>query len=112
MLLQFSLVNIATGETGIPGYVDVNEIASWNRWKVPDDTPGGPGGLHRTLRGKLITTLNMKTGATHWSDETFDAVSARILEARGQKDQAEIHRAARAGEQTAELQSKKSPLAV
>ena len=109
MFVHFSLVNIQSGETGIPGYVDVNEIASWNRWKVPDDLAGG---LHRSLRGKLIIVLNMKVGITHWCEESFDAVSARILEARGQKDRAEIHAAASAAEKTAELQNKKHPMAV
>jgi hypothetical protein len=109
MLLYFEAVNTLTGETAIPGYIDVDELASWTRWKVPDDAGGGPGGVHRSLRGKLLISLNTKGGMTHWTDESFDSVSARILEVRGQKDRAEIHAAAHAAEQ---MNSKKSSLAV
>jgi len=107
MLLQFPLVNLQTGKTQIPGYVDVTEIASWNLWTVPDDAIGGPQGLHRSLRGKEIVVLSTKSGLTHWTDDSFDSVSARILDARGQKDRAEIHAAAHAAAKT-----NKSPLAV
>jgi hypothetical protein len=115
MFLHFACVNIQTGEFEIPSYVDVTEIVSWNRWKVPDDQAGG---IHRGLRGKLIIVLNMKSGIAHWTDESFDSVSARILEARGQdaataarlmKDRAELHAAAYAAEQ---MSAKKSSLAV
>jgi hypothetical protein len=112
MLLHFLLVNTLSGETEIPGYIDVAELASWTRWKVPDDAPMGGPSPHRTLRGKFLISLNTKGGMTHWTDESFDSVSARILEARGQKDRAEIHAAANAAEKARELQTKKSPMAV
>jgi hypothetical protein len=106
MDLQFPLVNLQSGKIQIPGYVDATEIISWNVWTVPDDAIG-PAGIHRTLRGKEIVCMNMKGGMVHWTDDSFDSVSARLLEARGQKDRAEIHAAAHAA-----AKINKSPLAV
>ncbi len=88
MLLQFPLVNLQTGETEIPGYLDADNVISWNVWNVPSDLPSG---IHRTMRGKAIVCINLKGGLAHWTDDSFDSVSARILEARGQKDSAEVH---------------------
>jgi hypothetical protein len=105
MDLQFPFVNVATGETGVPAYVDAEQIMVWYQWIIPDDLGQG---VSRKLRGKTLVVLVTKSGSQHWTDDSFDSVSARILEAKGQKDRAQLHAAAHA----AELLKKKSPLAV
>jgi hypothetical protein len=95
MLLHFQLINMQTGETDIPGYIEADAILSWNVWKLGDDLSQG---MHRTMRGKTIVVINVNNGIglAHMTTDSFDSVSARILEARGQKDRAEIHAAAHA----------------
>lgn len=91
-LIRFFLVNLQSGEKQVEAYIDASRVVSWNRWKVPDDlTPGGA--VHRSFRGKMLVTLNMEQGMTHWTDEDFDSVSARLLAARGQTAEADEHAA-------------------
>lgn len=103
MFVKFLLVNTASGEEHIPQYVDAGEIVCWGPWVVPDSLPPG---MHRSLRGRTLVVLNTKTGHMHWCEESFDVVSARILAARGQHEEAKVHEAAAA------LHAPKSPLAV
>jgi hypothetical protein len=103
MFLKFLLVNTSSGEEHIPFYVDASDISSWSPWVVPDSLPQG---MHRTLRGRTLTVLNLKPGHMHWCEESFDAVSARILSGRGQEPEAKAHEAAAA------LNAPKSALAV
>lgn len=93
MFVKFLLVNTSSGEEHIPGYVDVNDIASWSPWVVPDSLPQG---MHRSFRGRTLSVLNLKSGHMHWCEESFDAVSARILTAREQHTEAKAHEAAAA----------------
>jgi hypothetical protein len=103
--IKYSLINTITGQKGIQGYVDANEIASFNEYHVPDE---GIQGWHRYTRGITLCYVTLKSGVMNYSDDNFDVLAARILEARGQKDLAESHRAA------AELvkANRKSPLSV
>jgi len=91
MFVKLLLVNTSSGEEHIPTYADANEISSWGPWVVPDPLPQG---MHRSLRGRTLVVLNFKTGMMHWCEESFDAVSARILAARGQDAEAKVHEAA------------------
>lgn len=100
---QFFVVNTSSGEQHIPQYVDCKEVVSWGPWVVPDPLPQG---MHRSLKGRTLIVLNMKTGHMHWCEESFDAVSARLLAARGQHEEVKAHEAAAA------LNAPKSPLAV
>jgi hypothetical protein len=103
MFVKFLLVNTSSGEEHIPGYVDVNDIASWSPWVVPDSLPQG---MHRSFRGRTLSVLNLKSGHMHWCEQSFDLVSAHILAAHGQRDEAKVHEAAAA------LNAPRSPLAV
>lgn len=103
MVVKLLLVNTGSGEEHIPQYVDANEVVSWGPWLVPDSLPQG---MHRSLRGRTLVVLNFKTGMMHWCEESFDAVSARILIARGQVDEGEAHKSAAA------LSAPRSALAV
>jgi hypothetical protein len=103
MVVKLFLVNTSSGQEHIPQYVDANEIVSWGPWLVPDPLPQG---INRGLRGRTLIVLNFKSGMMHWCEEGFDAVSARILAARGQLDEAKVHEAAAAASAT------RSPLAV
>jgi hypothetical protein len=103
MVVKVLLVNTGSGEEHIPQYVDANEIVSWGPWLVPDSLPQG---MHRSLKGRTLVVLNFKTGMMHWCEESFDAVSARILAARGQEAEAKAHEAAAA------LNAPRSALAV
>lgn len=103
MFLKFLVVNTSSGEEHIPQYVDANEIISWGPWVLPESLPPG---MHRSFRGRTLIVLNLKSSHMHWCEESFDAVSARILAARGQEAEAKAHAAAAA------LNAPKSPLAV
>jgi hypothetical protein len=88
-LLRFALVSLTSGETDIPGYVDAGEIFAWHVWNIGDDVAPN---MHRKLRGKTVVVLQMKAGAAQWTLESFDEVSAKILEARGQSADAKAHK--------------------
>lgn len=90
-LIRFSLVSLTSGETNVSGYIDANEVFAWHEWNIGDDLPPG-GNIHRTLRGKTLVVLNTKAGAVQWTVESFDQVSAKILEARGQTIDAKHHK--------------------
>ena len=106
---KFLVVNVQDGRFDVPCYIDCEQISEWHEWKTGMDLPQG---VHRNLRDKTLIVINMKTGGMHWCQESFDAVSARILEARQQGTLAEIHRAAQAASEAAAITSRKSPLAV
>lgn len=86
MIIFIQFVNVATGECGIPAYIDAAKISKWYRWQVPDDLPFSPNQAtpHRSLRGKQLTVIENENGQS-WSDEPFWQLSASILEARGEK---------------------------
>jgi hypothetical protein len=84
--------------------VDTAEIVSWGPWVVPDSVPQG---MSRQLRGRTLVVLNMKSGHMHWCEQNYHAVSAQILEARGQHAGAELHR-----DEAIRHAVSKSPLAV
>jgi hypothetical protein len=88
-LVRFALVSLTSGETNLPGYVDPNEVFAWCVWNVGDDLPPN---MSRKLRGKSLVTLQFKAGATQWTLESFDEVSAKLLEARGQTIDAKAHK--------------------
>jgi hypothetical protein len=89
MFIKYSLFNTITGQGGISGYIDANEIASWNEFVVPLD---GIQGWHRTTREKKLAYVTLKSGVMNYSDENFHLLSARILEARGQNELAAEHK--------------------
>jgi hypothetical protein len=89
-MVRFTLTSLTTAEE-IPGYMDANEIFAWHVWNIGDDIPPG-GNIHRKLRGKTLVVLNTKPGAIQWTQESFDEVSAKILEARGQAGDAKTHK--------------------
>lgn len=88
-LLKFALVSLTSGEMDLPGYMDANEIFAWHVWNIGDDVAPN---MHRKMRGKTLVVLNTKPGAVQWTTESFDEVSAKILEARGQAKEAEAHK--------------------
>jgi len=90
-LIRFALVSLTSGETDLGGYVDSADVVSWNVWNISDELPPG-GGIHRKMRGKSLVALNLRGGIAHWTTESFDEVSARILEARGQAAEAKTHK--------------------
>src|SRR5260370_41368226 len=91
MFIKYSLFNTITGQGGIHGYIDANEIASWNEFTVPLE---GIQGWHRTTREKKLCYVTLKSGVMNYSDENFHLISARILEARGQAELANEHKTA------------------
>ncbi len=105
MFVEFLVVNTSSGEEHIPQYVDTAEIVSWGPWTVPDSLPQG---MHRTLRGRTLVILNMKSGHMHWCEESYHAVSAYILIARDQNVAAKAH----SDKAAAEKAMRPSPLAV
>ena len=86
--MRFALISLTTAET-IPGYIDANDIFAWHVWNVSDELAPN---MHRKLRGKTLVVLNTKPGAVQWTEESFDEVSAKILEARGQTADAKTHK--------------------
>jgi|HubBroStandDraft_6_1064221.scaffolds.fasta_scaffold41034_5 hypothetical protein len=87
-LVRFALVSLTSGETDVPGYIDAGEVFAWHVWKIDESTPG----MHRSLRGKTVIAIQMKAGAAQWTLESFDEVSAKLLEARGQFPDAKTHK--------------------
>jgi len=90
-LIRFALVSLTSGETDLGGYVDASDVVSWNVWNIPDDVNAGPN-IHRRMRGKSLVALNLRGGICHWTTESFDEVSAKLLEARGQAADAKAHK--------------------
>jgi hypothetical protein len=90
-LVKFALVSLTSGEIDLGGYVDSSEVVSFNVWNIGDELPPG-GGIHRKMRGKSLVSLNLRGGIAHWTDETFDDVAAKLLEARGQSAEAKTHK--------------------
>jgi hypothetical protein len=88
-LVRFALASLTTGDTDIPGYIDTAEVFAWHEWNIGDDVQPG---MHRKLRGKTLVVFQMKAGAAQWTAESFDEVSAKILEARGQTVDAKAHK--------------------
>lgn len=115
MLLRFQLVSVQSGDMDLPAYIDASEITSWSVWRVGDDVPPG---MHRKLRGKVLTTLQQKNGAINWTEESFHSVSTRILTMRAlilEAKTAEISKALHECSETERAEaaaSKKSSLAV
>jgi hypothetical protein len=93
-IVRFNLVSLTSGETSVSGYVDANEVFAWHEWKIEDGQPN----IHRKLRGQTVVVLQMKAGAAQWTAESFDEVSAKILEARGQTADAKHHKELADGE--------------
>ena len=87
-IIRLSMVNVVTGERGIPGFIDAATITKWYRWLVPDDFPVHQQSTpHRTLRGKRLIVIENTVGQS-WTDEDFHTLSARILSARGMEEEA------------------------
>jgi hypothetical protein len=98
MFLKFTLVNPQTGKSDAVGYVNSNEVSTWNEFSCADDGP-------RQIRGRRFVVITQKNAIAWWVEESFDSVSQRILEAHGEKDKAAEHAAAIAA-------APKSPLLV
>lgn len=90
-LIRFALVSLTSGETDLGAYVDAAEVVSINVWNIGDELPPG-GQIHRKMRGKSLVSLNLRGGIAHWTDESFDEVAAKLLEARGQTTEAKTHK--------------------
>lgn len=78
--LKFHLIDPQTGKPGDEAYVDSELIGSWQSMKTKHDKP--------------CTLINIKSGMgfAYQVNETFDEVSAKLLEARGQTADARIHK--------------------
>lgn len=87
--VRFAFVSLTSGEADLSGYVDPGEVFAWSVWNVGDDLPPN---MSRKLRGKSLITIQFKAGATQWTLESFDEVSAKLLEARGQTEDAKAHK--------------------
>lgn len=90
-LVQFALVSLTSGETELGAYIDSDEVVSFNVWNIGEELPPG-GQIHRKMRGKSLVSLNLRGGIAHWTDESFDEVAAKLLEARGQTADAKHHK--------------------
>jgi hypothetical protein len=78
--LLFQLINPQTGKPEDEAYVDADQVSTWQSMKTKYDKP--------------CTLINFKSGMgfAYQVNATFNEVSARILEARGQSADAKHHK--------------------
>lgn len=78
--LKFQLINPQTGKPEDEAYVDAEQISTWQSMKTKYDKP--------------CTLINFKSGMgfAYQVNASFDEVSAKILEARGQSADAKVHK--------------------
>ena len=88
-MIPIKFVSLQTAENDLPAYIDAAEIICISVWRIGDEV--GPN-MHRKMRGKTLVTLMTKAGTMNWTEEGFDEVSAKILEARGQTADAKTHK--------------------